>query len=517
MPNNGENTASNSSVVIKKTASEKKNKNIFQRIVSWWKMRTYITRMTMAFAFIAAMTALVAIGVLSFVWQQHFRTYTEENMRSLAQSTANRIEEVYESTHSLKNQQVVAVAKYAESLNSGVGIAVIDNNTGMSIYDSSAVSIDEQDGKSSDSTSSYSSGYYRSLAPTPSQANTFTSDTIEYNGKVVGTVRVWVYGSESLLTQADEEFANNSYQAMVFATFVAILLACCIGFLFARALVRPVNKIMRTTTAIKNGDLMARTGMQGSDEISRLGATFDQMADSVERDREIERRLTSDVAHELRTPLMAIQSTVEAMIDGVYETSTKRLETVNSEVMRLSRLVDAILKLSRLENRSNPLNKTTFDVGELISSIVSTHEAYVHESGLKLIYEFEQGVLVYADSDMIRQATANFISNAVRYTPEGGTITVKVFSKDNMAHIAVQDTGIGLSKDEIKMVFNRFWRAEEGRTRAKGGLGVGLSVVKEIVDRHDGQVSVEGEKGKGSCFTIMLPLLGEGADDKKQA
>lgn len=146
------------------------------------------------------------------------------------------------------------------------------------------------------------------------------------------------------------------------------------------------------------------------------------MADSIERDRELERRLTTDVAHELRTPLMAIQSTVEAMVDGVFEADEERLETVNSEVQRLSRLVDAILKLSRLESRSTPMKKEVVNVGELIAGIVATHEAFVADSGLTLKYEMEQGVRVLGDADMIRQATANLISNAVRYTSEGGLL-----------------------------------------------------------------------------------------------
>ena len=174
---------------------------------------------------------------------------------------------------------------------------------------------------------------------------------------------------------------------------------------------------------------------------------------------------------------MAIQSTVEAMVDGVFEADEERLETVNSEVQRLSRLVDAILKLSRLESRSTPMKKEVVNVGELIAGIVATHEAFVADSGLTLKYEMEQGVRVLGDADMIRQATANLISNAVRYTSEGGLVTVRVKRGDIMASISVQDTGIGLTPDEAKMVFSRFWRADAGRTRESGGLGIGLSVV----------------------------------------
>ena len=293
---------------------------------------------------------------------------------------------------------------------------------------------------------------------------------------------------------------------MALASILAIMLASILGFFFARTLVKPINRMTQTAKAIEGGDLKARTGLKGEDEISHLGETFDSMAESIEKDRELERRLTTDVAHELRTPLMAIQATVEAMVDGVFEPNEERLDAVNSEVLRLSRLVDALLKLSRLENRSTPMKEEVLDVGELVESIVTTHEPFSIDSGLSLNCEIHKNVLVKGDADMIRQATANLISNAVRYTPEGGTITLKVSHGELMANIVVEDTGIGLSPEEIKMVFSRLWRADSGRNRAQGGLGIGLAVVKEIVDRHHGWVQVEGKKGEGARFTMHLPL-----------
>ena len=249
--------------------------------------------------------------------------------------------------------------------------------------------------------------------------------------------------------------------------------------------------------------------LDGKDEIAELAKTFDAMAESVESNQELERRLTTDVAHELRTPLMAIQSTVEAIMDGVFEADEKRLNTIDAEVQRLSRLVDAILKLSRLESRSTRMNEEVVDVGDLIRPLVMSHEAFVNDAGLMLEYDAEPDVIVYGDRDMLRQATANLISNAVRYTPAPGKITVSVKRGDVMAAIAVRDTGIGLSPEERRMVFKRFWRAEESRQRQSGGLGVGLAVVKEIVDRHGGWVQVEGKKGEGACFTIHVPLYDE--------
>ena len=472
-----------------------------------WDSLSYTTRVTAAFAFIAAMTALVAIGVLSFVWEQHFQTYTRENTQTLATSIANDIAEKYSENHDWMNFETLSSARYAQSVYEGVGIQVVENGPdGQSVivFDSTDP-FQGTEAEGQDVPGARKDDY--SLLPP--RAETSVAPII-VDGSAIGSVRLWVLGSDALLRKTDQVFRNNSYQAMIFATVLAIVLASCIGFLFARNLVSPINRMTKTAKAIKEGDLSARTNLKGDDEIARLGETFDEMAESVEKDRELERRLTTDVAHELRTPLMAIQSTVEAMVDGVFEADEERLETVNSEVQRLSRLVDALLKLSRLENRANPMKEEVVDVGQIVASIIATHEAFVHDSGLTLEYVADKDVLVKGDTDMIRQATANLISNAVRYTPEGGHITVRVKRGDLMASIAVQDTGIGLSPEEAKMVFSRFWRADAGRTRESGGLGIGLAVVKEIVDRHGGWVQVEGRKDEGACFTIHIPLYDEG-------
>ena len=459
-----------------------------------WSNLSYAARVTISFSLIAAMTAVVAIGVVSLVWEQHFQTYTQENMRAVAKTTADQIAELYEEAGTFTSD-VLQPAEYTVSMTHGVGVQVVDANNNT-LYDSST-------------TAGGVDGIVApSIAPQQGQSNMAHAPII-VDDQAIGSVHVWVYGSDQLLRATDQEFRDKSYQALILAAIVAILLASVLGYLFARNLVRPIRRMTETAVAIKEGDLSARTNLQGEDEISQLGQTFDAMANAMERDRKLERRLTTDVAHELRTPLMAIQATVEAMVDGVLPVDEQRLMTVDSEVMRLSRLVGSLLKLSRLENRANPNKHEVINVGEVVAGIIATHEAYVREAGLTLKYRADGNVLIMGDPDLIRQATANLISNAVRYTDEGGHINVRVRRGETMASIAVQDTGIGLTPEEARMVFQRFWRADSGRDRESGGLGVGLTVVKEIVERHNGWVQVEGRKGEGACFTIHIPLYVE--------
>ena len=505
---------------IKQQSGKKRNEKVETargRFHDWFFGFSYTTRVTVTFALVAAMTVVVAMGVLSYVWEEHFQAYTRENIQQLADATAENIANRYESNNKSTLEAVadgsrfnypalsvddIQPAESAHMLQQGMGIQVSSYANDTVIYDSSRTS-----SASSSSTDSGTIGQVGSFAP--SDDDMASSEITLSDGNSIGVVRMWVYGSDLLLSKADQEFRMQSYQGMALAAVLSVAIACVIGVLFARGLVRPINRITKTAQAIKEGDLSARVNLEGKDEIAEMGKTFDAMAESVESNQELERRLTTDVAHELRTPLMAIQSTVEAIMDGVFKADEERLNTINIEVQRLSRLVDAILKLSRLESRSTPMNEEVVDVGELIRPLVMSHEAFVTDAGLTLEYEAEPDVIVYADRDMLRQATANLISNAVRYTPAPGKISVSVKSGDVMAAIAVRDTGIGLSPEERRMVFKRFWRAEESRQRQSGGLGVGLAVVKEIVDRHGGWVQVEGRKGEGSCFTIHIPLYDE--------
>lgn len=451
---------------------------------------SYKTRAVISFVVIALVTVGFSMGMVAFIWNQFFSTYAAANIENLAEQTANRMMALYERTLSLEGDTLIPAIEAADSSDE-LGVVVSDAG-GNTLYNSS----DGDSGRDS-------------VQDSPSAATQIAMAPIEYGGETVGNVRVWVYGSNALMSKVDREFQRDTYMALIYAGIISLACALVLGILFARALVRPVNRVTKAARELSNGNLSARTGMDGTNEISRLGETLDEMAASFERDRKMEQRLTSDVAHELRTPLMAIQATVEAMIDGVYERDDEHLMLVDAEVTRLSKLVDALLKLSRMEMRTQPMREEVVDLSALADDVVVSHEAFIEDSGLAIHLDAQPGIKTIGDVDLIKQAIANLVSNAVRYTDEGGSITISVARDGRMAAVSVEDTGIGLSPEEEKMVFSRFWRADSGRAKESGGLGVGLALVKEIVDRHHGRVSAKGEKGVGSVFTLYFPLYDE--------
>ena len=462
---------------------------------------SYRGRMTIFFAAVAAMTAVILVAVLAVTWEAQFLSYTRSNMERYASVVADGLAEIYDPQTGWKEEDVERTVQ-ASSVSSDIGVQVIDSH-GTVIYDDTW----NRPGEHTDADTASAGGTLASLAPTDADSVVPHEITLA-DGTQVGTVRLWAFGSEALLTKGDAAFRTSSYGAVITAGLVAVFLACLMGVLVSRKLAKPIKSITSTAAQIRSGDLTARTGITGDDEIGQLGETFDDMATSLERDLKLEHRLTGDVAHELRTPLMAMLATVEAMQDGVLPADEEHLETVASEVRRLSRLVAAMLQLSRIENGTTPFKPEKTGMIGLVRSVVESQEQLFADRDLRLRLDVKtqrSELFCEADRDMIRQALINLMSNALRYTPEGGWVVVSVGQEGRDVVISVSDTGIGIAKEDLARVFSRFWRSDASRERESGGLGVGLAVTKEIVDRHHGFIGVESELGKGTKFAIHIP------------
>lgn len=509
---------------------------------------SYGSRMALSFALTSLMTVLILVCVIMVVWGSAFSEYTRANVIDLAKLTSEKLADSYEQDGEWTVDTLYAIAQ-SSSISDDIGLQVLDAE-GTILYDDtwpvasvaadvkkseaepvpdtgsaeegSVVATDQGSAGQAAATSAEGSATAAeedepkikfdrhgliSTAPTDEEG-AITEPITTSDGKVVGKVRLWVLGSDVLLTKTDTAFREKTIDAMFLAAAIAVAISVMIGLFVSRMLTNPIRRITGTAKQIRDGDLSARTNMRGDDEIDQLGETFDEMATSLEKDLKHERRLTSDVAHELRTPLMAMLATVEAMQDGVYPTDNEHLETVASETRRLARLVQQMLDLSRMENHTAPMNIEAVDMVELVRGIVNAQEPLFHERDLRLRFADEtQGKMPFikVDPDMITQCVINLMSNAMRYTPEGGWVIVTVGLDRKHLTISVSDTGIGIAKEDLSRIFGRFWRADASRAREAGGLGVGLAVTKQIVERHHGFISVGSELEKGTTFTIHLP------------
>jgi len=299
--------------------------------------------------------------------------------------------------------------------------------------------------------------------------------------------------------------ALNRFLAWAGVAFA--LLSVAITALLAGALSRPILGAAGAAMRIAGGDWSARVCERHSTrEIGELSRALNHLAATLEEGDRRQRRLSADVAHELRTPLATLQGSMEAMIDGVWEASPERLASCHEEITRLSRLAGDLGRLSILEGGPQALSLSRFDLGALLAGVVGQFEPAALEKGISIVLSAAGEFPVCADRDRLKQVFANLLSNAVKYTDSGG-VSASEAAWGRYA-VSVADTGIGIPPGELSLVFERFFRSDKSRSRATGGAGIGLAIAAAIASAHGGGIEAASGNGRGSVFTVFLPAAG---------
>ncbi|MDZ4946729.1 HAMP domain-containing protein [Clostridium perfringens] len=324
------------------------------------------------------------------------------------------------------------------------------------------------------------------------------------SGEKIGEVRVKFYGPIFYM-QNELVFLDIVNKIILGIGVLLILASTVIGFIISRSITRPINRLMTKAKYISKGEYDKKIEINTDIlEINDLINSINNLSQSIKEQENIRKRLTGDISHELKTPLTNIQSHLEAMIDGIWEPTEERLLSVKEEAERLSSLVSDMQKLNKYDESSIKLKKDNVNISDIICFVIFQFSNLAKSKNIKIEYE-KKNINLYCDKDKITQALVNILSNAIRYSNEGSTIFIEEKLKDNKVIISIEDQGIGISEEDLKYVFERFYRADKSRTRATGGTGIGLTIVKSIVSSHGGEVKLESKLGEGSKFTIILP------------
>jgi len=323
-------------------------------------------------------------------------------------------------------------------------------------------------------------------------------------GETVGRVAVGYYGPY-FFSDNDIRFLDTLNRLIQIAAAIAMAISLILGAYMARQLAIPIRRVAETVNHIAKGNLGERVkGSSTTLEIIELAENINSLAETLEKQESLRKRLTADVAHELRTPLATLQSHIEAMIDGIWEPDRKRLQSCNEEVVRLAGIVGSLEELTRYDSDSMRLEFTKFDLEELLRRIVSNFESEFRKKEVELLLETSSQI-IEGDEDKISQVCINILSNALKYTPAGGSVSIRLDGSDDWITVVFRDTGIGIEEKDLPNIFERFFRVDRSRNRQTGGSGIGLAIVKSIIDAHHGQIEVKSELGKGSAFTVHLP------------
>ncbi len=311
----------------------------------------------------------------------------------------------------------------------------------------------------------------------------------------------------------DMQEAIASLESILILSFpLMVALLAFVGWFLAGKSVDPLLRIKSLSQEIRWGRLDKRIDMgRKGKEIDDLVVMFNEMLDSIQHSVESRKRFTSDVSHEIRSPLTSLRGSIEVMLRKrrTPEEYEDLLKNNLSDIIRLSKIAESLLFLSSADNDTVELRKKKVDMNEILGNVIES----VSYEGLSLDEQLGNGVEIEGDSDLLERAFSNLIGNAIKYTPCGGTVTVVSEREQDCVKVTIRDTGVGIPADEIPHIFGRFYRVDKERARNSGGTGLGLAIAHWIINAHKGRIMIKSEVGKGSDFQVIFPSATDGQEE----
>jgi two-component system sensor histidine kinase BaeS len=312
------------------------------------------------------------------------------------------------------------------------------------------------------------------------------------------------------LLNGREDFLQTLRRAMLITAALAGMLAIGMGSLMAEYIIGPIKRVIAATKEIAHGHYTERVQVESRDELGELSHALNKMARSLEEHHKLKEVLVANVSHELATPLTNISGYLEALNDGVIKTPKEQKKTfklLKEEADRLAMMVEEVRSLSLIEAPSFSLKPVKTELGKILKKAVSQMQPQIKAKKLNVSVEVEPKLpKLKLDPNRILQVVLNLLSNAVNYTSEGGSITLSLEKAKHELVLTISDTGIGIPERELPYIFERFYRTDKSRSRSSGGTGIGLAIVKELMEAHGGSVKASSQLKKGSSFTCRFPL-----------
>ena len=350
---------------------------------------------------------------------------------------------------------------------------------------------------------------FRNLRPGAriSAADLETGTPIKEDGKVIG---ILISPQMPYEGQPRElEFIETINRILFYGALIGAVIALLLGIFLSRALTRPIRELTRATHAISEGDLSQQVPVRSSDELGELAQAFNKMSTELSRSVNTRKQMTADIAHELRTPLSLILGHAEAVHDGVLPPTRENFEIIREEATRLEHLINDLRTLSLADAGELSIAPQTIEPQRLLQEIASLYQYQTQRKNISLELDIATPTPnIEVDPGRMTQVLTNILDNAMRHTSEGGRIVLSARQAEDHVELAVQDSGPGLSAENLERIFERFYRTDASRQRdgaVPGGSGLGLAIAKSIVQAHNGQLSAESDPGKGLRVIIKLP------------
>ncbi|WP_024615495.1 HAMP domain-containing sensor histidine kinase [Clostridium sp. Ade.TY] len=341
------------------------------------------------------------------------------------------------------------------------------------------------------------------INPNINGENTIEKINIKNNNKNIGILQIEYIGP-FYYNDSDLIFFDTLNNVLIGVLILAIFFSLIIGIVLSHTISKPIIKVINATKLISEGDYSKKIIYKNKiEEINSMVNSVNKLAYTLSEEDKLRKILTKDISHELRTPLTTIQVQVEALIDGVLEPTEERLKSIYEEIQRLNRLVKSLENLCKYEGDIIKLNKEKINVKDLIETLCINFEKQILDKNISLKLYLSNS-FINADKDKISQAIINIISNSIKYTNEYGHINISSYEDNDYTYISIKDDGIGISDNDLKYIFERFYRVDKSRNRKTGGVGVGLTIAKSLVECHEGKIKVNSKLNRGSEFILQL-------------
>ena len=307
--------------------------------------------------------------------------------------------------------------------------------------------------------------------------------------------------------EPEHMFLMSVHRSLLWVGLFFVLLGLVLSYFLARNITTPLQELSRAAEYIRQGKLAQRVHVDRQDEVGQLAAVFNQMSAGLEQNEQLRREFLANIAHELRTPLAILQGNLENMLEGVTKPDMARLFSLQEEVMRLNRLVSDLRDLSLAEVQQLELHREDHDLNGLLSGAAEMLAPLLEEKKLHFSYELQPELPpVSVDADRIRQVFYNILVNAIRYTHPGTCILLRSWLEQERVWIEIADEGPGVSEQELPRLFEQFYRADKSRSRASGGSGIGLSLARQFVEIHGGEILARNREAGGLSICIGMPV-----------
>lgn len=328
---------------------------------------------------------------------------------------------------------------------------------------------------------------------------------IVVDNQIVGYVDIGQYSSV-LLTEEDINFKSSINKSIILSGISAMILIIGISMYFSKQFTSPIKEAIDRSVNLSNGEFEGTSNMKTNiKELEELKSSIDVLAQKLSNQDKLRKQLISDMSHEIRTPLNVLQNNLEAMIDGVFPVTDERLSYLNEEVIRFGKLLNNLDTLKEFESESIRYNFEIINLEELLDDICKDYYMISKRKNIQLSYfvESKNDFIISGDVDKLKQVFINLISNAIKFTKEKGNISIKLYSKNNKSIVEIKDDGVGINKDDLPFIFERLYRGDKSRHKTEGN-GIGLTVVKNILQMHSAKIEVESEVGEGTTFRIYF-------------